>query len=254
MYNFAIDQATLKPEHKALLKGLTLLIKGSKASNLELLIMGHTDSSGEADVNNPISKRRAQTVQKQLTTGASIPSRTLWFGEDRPLATNDTVDGRSRNRRVDIYLLPRARVAPKKVEKPGEPEIDIIIFLRTGRKVKKTEPKKKKDDKPEKKEEPKDEDDGGKDNGGGGGGGGGDGWSFPNPCDSILLAAVCAAGGGWAAKKIFCAAEPEIRAILEWLKDDDDDDKKPPEDKDEPEKDKQRKACPVSVNCLRDFM
>jgi outer membrane protein OmpA-like peptidoglycan-associated protein len=246
LYNFAIDQATLKPEHRAVLKALALLMKGSKGTNVELLLMGHTDSSGEPDVNNPISKRRALAVQNLLRTGSSIPMRTLWFGEDRPLATNDTVDGRSRNRRVDIYLLPRAKVIPKKKEtgeiKTGEPEIDIIIFLKTGRKVRKTERKKKKDDKPEKKEKPKDED-GDKDEDGGDD----DGPSFhiPNPCDG-LLAAICAAGGLIGAKKIFCAFEPEICAILRWLKDDGDGDKKPPEDKDDPEKEKKRKACPLS--------
>ncbi len=252
LYNFPIDKATLKPEHRAVLKALALLLAGAKGANLELLLMGHTDSSGEPDVNNPISKRRALAVRNALPERSGIPLQSYWFGEDRPLVTNETVDGRSRNRRVDIYLVPLQAVDHKKKETKdptkGDQEIDIIIYLKTGRKVRKTEIKKKKDE-PEKKEPPKDDDDGGqkKDDGKKQNGGGG-GWSIPNPCDGLLLGALCAAGGAWGAKKILCTAEPELCALYEWLKDDDGDGKKkPPEEKDEPKKEMERKACPISV-------
>ena len=98
-YNFAIDQPTLKKEHIAALQVIAKLIKGA-GGKLRIVANGHADSSGEDTVNEPLSKNRVLTVQKAVGVAADV----FWFGERRPMATNETVEGRSRNRRVDIFF------------------------------------------------------------------------------------------------------------------------------------------------------
>ena len=70
-------------------------------------IEGHTDSIGAADTNRQLSERRAQAVMDALVDQGVEADRmsVLGLGEDFPIATNDTPDGRSKNRRVDVILL-----------------------------------------------------------------------------------------------------------------------------------------------------
>lgn len=71
-------------------------------------IVGHTDSTGTDSYNLDLSMRRASSVQGYLTRqGVDQPrTRTNGRGESTPVASNATADGRSRNRRVEIYLKP----------------------------------------------------------------------------------------------------------------------------------------------------
>lgn len=71
---------------------------------MKLLIEGHTDSSGGAAHNLDLSARRAASVKAALVAGG-VPAAALGtqgFGADRPVASNDTVSGRSQNRRVEV--------------------------------------------------------------------------------------------------------------------------------------------------------
>ena len=71
-------------------------------------IIGHTDSTGSDEYNQSLSVRRATSVRGYLTRqGVDGPrTRTEGHGENLPIASNATADGRSRNRRVEIYLKP----------------------------------------------------------------------------------------------------------------------------------------------------
>ena len=71
-------------------------------------IIGHTDSSGSDNYNQQLSVQRASSVKNYLTRqGVNEPrTRTDGLGESSPVASNATADGRSRNRRVEIYLKP----------------------------------------------------------------------------------------------------------------------------------------------------
>jgi|GEM_PF-3486752 len=106
LYNFAIDQATLKQKHIAALRAIAFLNKQSPAGKFRIAVNGHADPTGEHIVegedvvNDPLSKNRAVAVQKAL----GAPSDIFWYGDRRPVTTNDTVEGRSRNRRVDISI------------------------------------------------------------------------------------------------------------------------------------------------------
>ena len=69
---------------------------------------GHTDSTGADDYNMELSRRRAETVRDFLVQNFPRLANTQFsvrgFGETRPVASNDTADGRARNRRVEIRV------------------------------------------------------------------------------------------------------------------------------------------------------
>jgi outer membrane protein OmpA-like peptidoglycan-associated protein len=79
----------------------------SQAQRSQLLVNGHTDSTGAADSNRIISRLRAEAVRNALIESGVNPSSitVLASGEDVPLASNDTRDGRSRNRRVEVVIV-----------------------------------------------------------------------------------------------------------------------------------------------------
>ena len=79
--------------------------------NTDVRIIGHTDNTGSDAVNNPLSLERAASTRNYLT-GRGIDGRRIsieGMGERQPIATNDTAEGRSRNRRVEIYVGERPR-------------------------------------------------------------------------------------------------------------------------------------------------
>ena len=79
--------------------------------NTDVRIIGHTDNTGSDAVNNPLSLERAASTRNYLT-GRGIDGRRIsieGMGERQPIATNETADGRSRNRRVEIYVGERPR-------------------------------------------------------------------------------------------------------------------------------------------------
>ena len=73
-------------------------------------IVGHTDNTGSAGYNQNLSERRAQSVASVLVSGGVPQGRLdiVGAGENQPIATNQTADGRAQNRRVDITITPTA--------------------------------------------------------------------------------------------------------------------------------------------------
>ena len=74
--------------------------------NLRVAVEGHTDSDGSKACNQSLSERRARAVGKQLVAEGITADRvtTRGFGETRPVADNSSLDGRARNRRVEIVV------------------------------------------------------------------------------------------------------------------------------------------------------
>jgi OOP family OmpA-OmpF porin len=73
----------------------------------QIVIEGYTDSIGSADLNLTLSQQRAESVRRYLVANLSLPiSRVdaLGFGKGRPIASNDTPDGRAQNRRIDVVV------------------------------------------------------------------------------------------------------------------------------------------------------
>jgi outer membrane protein OmpA-like peptidoglycan-associated protein len=73
----------------------------------KLRITGHTDNVGNAASNMDLSKRRSESVKKYLVSKGISADRfeVLYFGAEKPIAPNDTPEGRARNRRVEMLLV-----------------------------------------------------------------------------------------------------------------------------------------------------
>ncbi|MEF3168512.1 MAG: OmpA family protein [Deltaproteobacteria bacterium] len=73
-------------------------------------IEGHTDSTGSEQANLDLSQRRAEAVKNALISRGIAPERltALGYGESRPIASNATPEGRQLNRRVEVFIEPRA--------------------------------------------------------------------------------------------------------------------------------------------------
>jgi outer membrane protein OmpA-like peptidoglycan-associated protein len=71
-------------------------------------VIGHTDSTGSLELNQKLSERRAESVARYLESRDVLPARivTRGMGPSQPVASNDTSEGRSLNRRVEITLTP----------------------------------------------------------------------------------------------------------------------------------------------------
>ncbi len=77
-----------------------------------ILVVGHTDSQGAEDYNMTLSKNRAYAVTNYLSQNGISQGRltTNWFGETQPMHDNSTAEGRAKNRRVNIAILPNEKM------------------------------------------------------------------------------------------------------------------------------------------------
>ena len=75
-------------------------------------MVGHTDSDGDAKANTRLSKRRAVAVRKYLIRNGIEKDRlsAVGVGEDKPIASNDTEEGKDKNRRVEFVIVERVAV------------------------------------------------------------------------------------------------------------------------------------------------
>lgn len=102
---FAPGQAQLRAEALANLDRVVEFAQGKPGSRI--LIEGHTDSTGSANLNQSLSQQRAESVRRALIDLGVDASRiqATGYGQTRPVADNATEQGRSRNRRVDVILV-----------------------------------------------------------------------------------------------------------------------------------------------------
>jgi OmpA-OmpF porin, OOP family len=100
---FDFDKDVIKPESKPTLDEIASLLRSN--SDLKLKIVGHTDGKGTADYNLDLSKRRAASVVTALVSDYGIDVARLsaeGAGMNQPVDTNDTEEGRAKNRRVEL--------------------------------------------------------------------------------------------------------------------------------------------------------
>ncbi|MGI9484613.1 MAG: OmpA family protein [Geminicoccaceae bacterium] len=99
---FDLNKATLKPEFRWELDRIITTLNESPETKFE--IVGHADSTGDADYNQGLSERRAKSVADYFAQNGIDPSRftSSGRGEMDPVAPNETREGRAKNRRVDI--------------------------------------------------------------------------------------------------------------------------------------------------------
>lgn len=105
---FDTDSATVRPPLRADLVRVGQNLVNYPNSNVQ--IIGHTDSDGEASYNQGLSERRANAVADILQANGVNYSRivTIGRGENNPVASNLTPEGKSQNRRVEIVIVPSA--------------------------------------------------------------------------------------------------------------------------------------------------
>jgi len=103
---FDVDSSALRPGFRGTLDEIANSL--NRYPNSLVDVYGHTDSTGSDQYNQSLSERRASTVANYLLTrgvsGARL--RSQGFGETMPIASNDTIEGRARNRRVEIKIVP----------------------------------------------------------------------------------------------------------------------------------------------------
>ena len=109
---FAFDKAELTEDGKAAIEEYRKQLRPELSEAYEGIIIGHTDSTGDANYNIGLSKRRAEAVSAYLvSTGVEAAKlREIGRGENDPIASNDTKEGQAENRRVEIVVIgePRA--------------------------------------------------------------------------------------------------------------------------------------------------
>lgn len=101
---FAFDSAQLDAQSRAALDAAVAVIKSHSAVKLD--VVGYTDSTGPEAYNQGLSERRAQAAVDYLVSRgvAADMLRAVGRGEADPVASNDTEDGRARNRRVELVV------------------------------------------------------------------------------------------------------------------------------------------------------
>jgi outer membrane protein OmpA-like peptidoglycan-associated protein len=101
---FDTGQATLKPGADLTLTRLADYLKSNPQT--KIIIEGHTDSRGSDEYNEGLSQRRSQAVATQLIARGVSPDsfQTVGMGKAYPVASNDTPEGRQRNRRVEVVF------------------------------------------------------------------------------------------------------------------------------------------------------
>lgn len=102
---FEFNSASLKPQGREVLAKIAgvLLI----ARDASLSVEGHTDNVGSEEYNLELSEDRAENVRNYLVEQGVLPENITVkaFGEDKPIASNETAEGRQRNRRVEIVVV-----------------------------------------------------------------------------------------------------------------------------------------------------
>lgn len=102
---FEFDKTRLRPDSVTILDWATEILK--KYPEMEVEIAGHTDSIGRDSYNQKLSEGRAQAVEEYFIN-QGIPDSQMTpkgYGESEPIDTNDTAEGRERNRRVELRIL-----------------------------------------------------------------------------------------------------------------------------------------------------
>ena len=103
--HFDTNKSSLRKDSYKELNELLSAMKFKESLVIE--IHGHTDNVGEEDANLTLSKNRAKSVMSFLIKNGIDPSRVKanGFGESRPIATNNTPEGRQTNRRTEVHII-----------------------------------------------------------------------------------------------------------------------------------------------------
>jgi outer membrane protein OmpA-like peptidoglycan-associated protein len=104
MIHFDFNRSTIKERYHAVLDEIAMMLK-EKIPEANILLAGHTDSTGTEKYNDHLSLQRARAVESYLTEKHGVsPGRITvrGYGESAPIATNETKEGQAKNRRAEL--------------------------------------------------------------------------------------------------------------------------------------------------------
>jgi outer membrane protein OmpA-like peptidoglycan-associated protein len=112
---FDVNKAVLKDQYRGELSELAAIL--NKYEDTNILLEGHTDSTGTEEYNLDLSKKRSQSVANYLATQNVTPTRftIMGYGESQPIVSNETSEGRAQNRRAEVAIYANEKL--KKVAK-----------------------------------------------------------------------------------------------------------------------------------------
>lgn len=118
---FEVDEYSLRPEGKRHLEEVERILR--RYPGFTVIVEGHTDTRGRESYNQWLSERRSRLVADFLVNAGLDPDRiqVVGYGESRPLTTNETPEGRQRNRRVELHLKPEHPQPDKSGRHPDAP-------------------------------------------------------------------------------------------------------------------------------------
>lgn len=99
-----------------------------------IVVSGHTDNTGTPQLNQTLSLKRAEAVRNWMRDTGDVPESCFavqGYGESRPIATNDTPEGRALNRRVEISLVPQANACQIPGKHPAPSQDDGVSENKT---------------------------------------------------------------------------------------------------------------------------
>jgi len=117
---FATNKYNINAKSETTLNKLATILQDYPDTNV--LVVGHTDSVGAERYNMALSKNRAYAVTNFFVQRKNLNAKrftTNWFGETQPTNDNTTADGRAKNRRVNVVIVPN-----EKMKKDAEKEAD----------------------------------------------------------------------------------------------------------------------------------
>ena len=104
---FPSSKSDILRSHHAILNKVIRAI--NEFPNCSVIIEGHTDSQGRVANNNVLSQKRAESVRKYILENSNIKEnkiRSVGYGQSRPIADNSTEEGKAKNRRIEVILIP----------------------------------------------------------------------------------------------------------------------------------------------------
>jgi OmpA-OmpF porin, OOP family len=107
---FPVGKSVIMPENYPLISKIQQSIR--TFGEPDVIIEGHTDSTGSAEVNELLSQERAESVRQYLLANKTLSNDRIvavGYGSSKPLASNETEEGRAVNRRIDVIIKPQAQ-------------------------------------------------------------------------------------------------------------------------------------------------
>ena len=137
---FETGKAIIKPTSLPFLDEIAVVFANEDAKPWKLEIKGHTDNVGSESYNQKLSEERANSVKTYLISkgieGSKITSS--GFGLSKPIASNDTADGRAKNRRVEFIIIkPTGEIVTTQTEpviptqvNPEQKSVETVVITR----------------------------------------------------------------------------------------------------------------------------